>query len=145
MDGNGTDALDDGARYNPTTDSWTPLKTVGAPSARYDHTAIWTGSVMIIWGGWDGTDVLDDGARYNPITDSWTPLPTVGAPSARYDHTAVWTGSEMIIWGGWDGHGADALNDGARYNPTTDSWTPLTTLVLLLLGMTTQQYGQALR
>ncbi len=123
-DGYGTDTLNDGGRYNPTTDSWMPLLIVGAPSARYDHTAIWTGSEMIVWGGWDGTDVLGDGARYNPITDSWTPLTTVGAPSARYDHTAVWTGSEMIVWGGWNG--TDVLGDGARYNPNTDSWISLT-------------------
>ena len=43
-------------------------------------------------------------------------------PSARAYHTAVWTGSEMIVWGGWDG-GYEA--DGGRYDPVTDSWTPL--------------------
>ena len=40
-----------GGRYVPSTDIWTPTSTTGAPGARYGHTAIWTGSEMIVWGG----------------------------------------------------------------------------------------------
>ena len=40
-----------GGRYNPSTDSWTATRTSGAPVAREFHTAVWTGSEMIIWGG----------------------------------------------------------------------------------------------
>ena len=125
--------LNDGARYSPTTGSWTLLPATDAPPARDHHTAVWTGSEMVIWGGWDGSNALNDGARYRLNADSWMSLTTYGAPSARYDHTAVWTGSVMIIWGGWDG--SNAQNDGARYNPATDSWAPIPTTVLLLLGM----------
>ncbi len=31
--------------------SWTALPTAGAPTARYLHTAVWTGRAMIVWGG----------------------------------------------------------------------------------------------
>ena len=48
-------ALNTGGRYNPSTDSWTATSTTNAPSARDDHTAVWTGSEMIVWGGYDGT------------------------------------------------------------------------------------------
>ena len=44
--------LNDGGRYNPTANSWTALPTSGAPAARYSHTAVWTGSEMIVWGGY---------------------------------------------------------------------------------------------
>ena len=67
------------------------------------HTAVWTGSEMIVWGGCDGFSCLNTGGRYNPSTDSWTATSTTNAPAARYSHTAVWTGSEMIVWGGYDG------------------------------------------
>ena len=40
-----------GGRYNPSTNSWTATSTTNAPSARYAHTAVWTGSEMIVWGG----------------------------------------------------------------------------------------------
>ena len=49
-------ALDTGGIYDPATDAWTPTSTVAAPSAREGHTAVWTGSQMIVWGGYDGGD-----------------------------------------------------------------------------------------
>ena len=64
------------------------------------HTAVWTGSEMIVWGGYDGGTFLNTGGRYNPSTNSWTATSTTGAPAGRSYHTAVWTGSEMIVWGG---------------------------------------------
>ncbi len=81
--------------------TWTATSTVNSPSAREDHTAVWTGREMIIWGG-DNVDFgnFNTGARYNPATDSWTAISTANAPTARVCHTAVWTGSEMIVWGG---------------------------------------------
>ena len=32
-------------------DTWTSTNTTNAPSARTGHTAVWTGSEMIVWGG----------------------------------------------------------------------------------------------
>jgi len=104
-------------------DTWTATSTTNAPSARYLHTAVWTGSEMIVWGGVDNNgNLLDTGGKYDPSTDSWTATSTTNAPSARYFHTAVWTGSEMIVWGGTTGF-PNLLNTGGRYNPSTDSWT----------------------
>src|SRR5438477_1698558 len=80
-----------------TDDTWTATSLTNAPTARYGHTAVWTGSEMILWGGGSNT-----GGRYNPSTDSWTATSTTNAPTARSPHTAVWTGSEMIVWGGKD-------------------------------------------
>jgi hypothetical protein len=48
-DDNGVPFLNTGARYNPATDSWTATTTTNAPSGRLDHTAVWTGSEMIVW------------------------------------------------------------------------------------------------
>ena len=89
--------LNTGARYNPSTDSWTATSTSNAPEGRALHTAVWTGSEMIVWGGYN---IFNTGGRYNPGSDSWIPTSTANAPSGRYCHTAVWTGSEMIVWGG---------------------------------------------
>ena len=107
-----------GGRYNPETDSWLPTSTVtGVPKGRLGHSAVWTGSEMIIWGG-KGESFLNTGGRYNPATDTW--LATALTPSARAYHTAVWTGSEMIIWGGKNLN--TNIRDGAKYNPSSDSW-----------------------
>ena len=56
-----------------TNDTWTATTVVNAPDAREGHTAVWTGSETIIWGGFNGTlPDLNTGGRYDPATDSWT-------------------------------------------------------------------------
>jgi hypothetical protein len=117
-------SFDTGGRYNPLTDTWSPTTTVGAPEAREEHTAVWTGSRMVIWGGSNGSyNPLDTGGRYDPVTDGWTPTSTAGAPFFRQRHTAVWTGSSMVIWGGLYGG-----IEGGRYDPATDTWLPTSTV-----------------
>ncbi len=128
--GAGTGAnLNDGARFNPSANGnaglWTSLAsaTGPVPSVRASHTAVWTGTDMIIWGGADAAQ-LGDGARYTPSLNVWTTLQSAGAPSPRYSHTAVWTGNLMIVWGGTVNAGTP-FGDGARYNPANDSWSPV--------------------
>ena len=104
----------DGGRYNPSGNSWTAVTTSGAPSARYDHTAVWTGSQMIVWGGSGASTSLNDGGCYNPTGDDWRATSTSGAPAAPAYHSAVWTGSQMIVWGG----------AGSIYFTDTWSYTP---------------------
>ena len=48
------------------------------------HTAVWTGTEMIVWGGINGSSYLNTGGRYNPGTDSWTATSTTNAPDARH-------------------------------------------------------------
>src|SRR5262247_3242377 len=100
-------SLDTGERYDPATDTWTPIATLDAPIARYLHVAVWTGAEMVVWGGWGGA-YLSDGGRYDPIADRWRPTSIIGAPPGRLDFTAVWTGTRMLIWGGWTSAGSIA-------------------------------------
>ncbi len=118
----GPPGLNTGGRYKPSTNSWTPVPTSGAPSARFDHTAVWSGSEMIVWGGF-GTP--NTGGRYSPTSNAWVTTSTVGAPIARADNSAVWTGTEMIVWGG--NNGTPVVNTGGRYKPSTNSWLPTST------------------
>ena len=46
--------------------SWTAASTTNAPAGRLDHTAVWTGNEMIVWGGYSGNQSFHNGARYNP-------------------------------------------------------------------------------
>ncbi|HET8542399.1 MAG TPA: IPT/TIG domain-containing protein [Anaeromyxobacter sp.] len=113
----------DGARYNPASDTVAPISTDGAPSARAGASIVWTGSEMVVWGGGTST-VSQDGARYDPVTDAWTPMTTVGAPVARSYAAAVWTGSEVLVWGGYLGN-SKGTGSGARYDPANDRWTAI--------------------
>ena len=112
---------------NPSTDSWIATSTTNAPTGRFQHTAVWTGSEMIVWGGDSPSGIFNTGGRYDPGTDGWTATSANNAPSARWNHTAVWTGSEMIVWGGYFMISDHYLNTGGRYNPITNSWTATST------------------
>ena len=121
-----------------------------APTPREFHTAVWTGSEIIVWGGYPYFSYGNNperyqtqtavptgktptptptpsgpgtGGRYNPGTDTWIATSTTNAPTVRTGDTAVWTGTEMIVWGGIGASGS--LNTGGRYNPSTDSWTAM--------------------
>ncbi|MDD5224204.1 MAG: fibronectin type III domain-containing protein [bacterium] len=120
--------FNDGGRYNPATDSWTATSPgTNVPSARYGHTAVWTGTEMIIWGGNDG-NYFNIGGRYNPSTDAWSPTTDdENEFEVRMSHTAVWTGTEMIVWGGFDYMNDTGSQSSGRYNPLTDSWTEINT------------------
>jgi hypothetical protein len=117
--------LNTGGRYDPVTDTWTPTSLTGAPTGRYIHTAVWTGSKMIVWGG-TGFSPTNTGSRYDPATDSWAATWFVTAPTARSLHSAVWTGSRMIVWGG--GSESSGLNTGGRYDPVADAWLATSTV-----------------
>jgi len=39
---------------------------IGVPPARTYHTAVWTGSRMIVWGGSNGLNYCNTGGRYTP-------------------------------------------------------------------------------
>jgi hypothetical protein len=114
--------LNTGGRYNPSTDGWVATAITNVPSEREGHTVVWTGSEMIIWGGYGGFFELNSGGRYNPTTDNW--ISTSAGPGGREDHTAVWAGSEMIVWGG---RAQNVMNTGGRYNPITNGWVATTT------------------
>ena len=119
-----TTFLNTGGRYNPVSDSWTTTSTANAPVARTLHTAVWTGSEMIIWSGLGNSFNLNSGGRYNPGTDNWTATSVTNAPSGRFLATAVWTDAEIIVWGGAD---PNYLNTGGRYTPGTDTWVATST------------------
>ncbi len=123
-----------GAAYNMTADTWRLINQstipsgLGSTNGRFDHTAVWTGSAMIVWGGINASTTLNsDGGSYNPTTDSWKAIN--GGPLApRSLHTAVWatTTNEMIVWGGiCSTSSSTACSDGAHYDPATDKWTAM--------------------
>jgi len=55
-----------GGRYDPATDTWVPISMgVNVPSSRFFHTAVWTGTEMIVWGG---ESITSTGGRYCACT-----------------------------------------------------------------------------
>jgi hypothetical protein len=103
--------LSDGAAYDPSADAWRPIRS--APEALLGAVAVWTGTEMLVWGGY-----TNHGYRYNPATDTWAAMTTAGAPSPRTPTGAVWTGDSFLVWGGYDdGDPPNSLSDGAQWFP----------------------------
>jgi N-acetylneuraminic acid mutarotase len=116
-----------GARFDTTTEKFIPYSSTLALTYG-NHSQVWTGSQMLIWGGNADEYSAGDGYKYDPTTDSWT---TMGVdaftPTAREKHVGVWTGSRMIIWGGHNVDTLDIYSDGASYDPVGDSWSAIAT------------------
>ena len=137
-----------GAWYDPVRDTWKKMKSAGSPLPRRKHTAVWTNTQMIIWGGevacnnspWCDLIATGSGGIYDPTLDNdkhvsaWKLTPLSPNATPRSDHAAVWTGSEMIIWGG---HGCmdlpncewqeESLVTGARLNIDKKTWSRMNT------------------
>jgi putative cell wall-binding protein/N-acetylneuraminic acid mutarotase len=106
--------------------SWSELAE--APIERLNHTAVWDGSELLVWGGGGADVVANDGAAYDAATDSWRAIPE--APiEPRWAHEAVWADGQMMVYGGSAGadHLAECFADGAAYNPTLDTWGEIPT------------------
>lgn len=105
-------------------ETWTATSTgTNCPSGRRYHSAVWSGTKMIVWGGLDyNSTYTNTGGVYDPSTDTWTPTSTgTNCPSPRGTSAAIWTGSKMIVWGG--GRGGAAFNSGGIYDPLVDTWS----------------------
>ena len=89
---------------------WTKLPTQGDPSPRIGHTANWTGSEMVLFGGESNFGVTNTGYAYDLSMNKWRSLTTKGGAISRARHTSEWTGSQLIIFGG--------IADGIRISDT---------------------------
>jgi hypothetical protein len=94
-------ALNSGAIYDKTTDSWTMLpQSANVPSSRQLATAVWTGLRVFVMGGRDAASALaySDGARYDPATNAWLVAPVL--PAGRAAPWGAPSTSYLLLWGG---------------------------------------------
>jgi hypothetical protein len=124
---------------------WNATPATNAPSARYGHTAIWTGLAhgMLVWGGCRRpgltgcADAAGDGGFFVPalnddgqvMTWTWTALDASTDVPGRVEHAAVWTGRYLIVWGGTNENGI--VQGGALYDAATGRWLEMTSALPL--------------
>jgi hypothetical protein len=100
-------------------------------SPRVGHSAVWTGSELLVWGGsrparaGRSEVALADGAAYRPATQTWRPI----AKAPLSGDTAVWTGTELLVFGRVAAGSTPRLG-GAAYDPHAGSWRWLATAPL---------------
>jgi hypothetical protein len=119
--GTNEDPAAGGLAFDAAARRWSVLPA-SPLDGRSDPAFAWTGSELLVWGGWDGgfrdPPYFDDGAAYDPVRGTWRMLPA--APLSARTTFSVWTGKELIVWGSTDRF--DRMRDGAAYDPSTDTW-----------------------
>ncbi|MGH9036778.1 MAG: hypothetical protein ACRD0O_13525, partial [Acidimicrobiia bacterium] len=123
----GNNEFVDGAAYDPATDKWRPMSEFPL-SARFSARAVWTGELLVVWGGaraGDGEDPppLADGAAYDPERDRWTVLPDSPLAGRMSPLAAAVDGDALISWG-FNGEPGQSL-DGARFDSEGKTWVPV--------------------
>jgi hypothetical protein len=125
FDGTNEDPKADGFAFDAAGRRWSELPA-SPLEGRSDPAFAWTGSELLIWGGWDGgfreDPYFEDGAAYDPMAETWRMLPP--SPLSGRAPFSVWTGRELVVWGSTER--ATRTRDGAVYDPSTDSWRLIT-------------------
>jgi N-acetylneuraminic acid mutarotase len=128
-------AGDEGAAFNPATNTWRLLPPAPLTSRGY-AIAAWTGAEVMILGGGAAmtTDSRDysDGALYNPATNTWSHVP---APAPLGGHHIAWLSAAAVAnnvyaWSEWSETHQVTPNttvsaggvDMYSYNLTTKTW-----------------------
>ncbi len=117
-------ALNSGALYDPRTDEWTLIASdANTPSPRSLATAVWTGSVIVVWGGLDPASMepLADGAVYDPVLDAWSPMSP--GPTARAATVGAPVAQRVVFFGG-QGAASAPLGGLDAYDLERDVWEP---------------------
>jgi N-acetylneuraminic acid mutarotase len=113
--------------HAPLHDCWQPIGTQGAPIARSQHVAVWTGSTMIVMRGSVAPgDPTKTGGVYDPVTNTWEATWTLDAPPAGWGGNATWYGGKMVLTGGYYfASGANLLRGARIYDHASLSWSEM--------------------
>jgi hypothetical protein len=111
-----------GAIFDPGGAGWTNVTSVGAPSARRWAIGAWTGTEVVVWGGWSGADEgLSDGAIYDPAKDQWRPMAPNDAIRGASPRLSAWADGRLLVY-------QDETKEpprGAIYDLASDAWRPM--------------------
>ena len=116
-----------GSPFEELEVGWTTLPT--PPEVRSRAAIVWTGTELLVWGGYVFTGSGDkpaeaDGYVFDARGRRWGQLARSPLAPRAYSASA-WTGEELLVWGGTDGRQEQFFDDGAAYDPETDSWRRL--------------------
>ena len=117
--------LPDLKRYDPVTDTWTPLASMltaraGAVAAAVDNNIFVIGGRLSAAGPCNGGPYLATVEKYDVDANTWSAVAPL--PSPRSDLAAVAHGGKIFVFGGCSGT-ASFTGEVDMYNPETDTWT----------------------
>lgn len=125
-----TGGVEGGLRYDPVANAWSALPVTSQPTARELHTAVYDGTNMIVFGGYNGTAENNLGHRVSAGAIQWEGLGGT-PPVERREHTALWLDGAgvMVVWGGRNSI-TGVLGSGGVYTSSSNQWTATTPTAL---------------
>jgi hypothetical protein len=121
----GEPSRNDGAAYNPQTNTWRTIPASPMPKAAESlppDGGVWTGTELVVWDGHDTS-----GAAYNPQTNTWRSLPKAPLEAGIHGFSMTWTGREVVVIAAREtaDDSKTLIAAAAAYNPLTDTWRKL--------------------
>lgn len=117
-------------RYDPATSTWTPLAN-GGLNGSVSSVAV-DGNTLYVGGSFtrtaDNTVILNRIARYDLTTNTWSAMPGNGLNGNGVSGVAI-SGSNLFVTGDFSRTTTSSvinLNRIARFNTSTNVWSPLT-------------------
>eukprot|EP01048_Picozoa_sp_COSAG05_P010397 COSAG05_NODE_911_length_6636_cov_56.263577_5_plen_492_part_00 len=111
-------------RYDPDTNSWTPIASMGTTRWCLGLTTL-NNNLYAVGGSGGGGNSLNTAERYDPDTNSWTPIASMGTARGYLGLTTL--NNNLYAVGGYDDNG-NTLTTAERYDPDTNSWTPIASM-----------------
>lgn len=88
---------------------------------------MWTGQMLLEFGGTVNDVAQSDGAVYDPGQRRWHPMSPSPAPVGTADEAPVWAGSRLFVFGGrmppYHVVTSPSCCVGGLYDPSTNRWT----------------------
>jgi N-acetylneuraminic acid mutarotase len=104
--------------YDPGTDSWSTVASMGTPRDEHTATLLPSGKVLVA-GGINGVGIPANAELYDPVANTWTAAGTL--TTGRYEHTATLLGSgKVLVVGGTRGI---PIASAELYDPATNTWS----------------------
>jgi len=113
----------DGARYNPSTETWTAITPVPDWPASAGAKGVWIGFELLVL-----SDLPNQHRRYYPAADTWRTVSSTNAPKDVRTSGAIllWTGAEALVW--------HPVSGGKRWDPARDLWSSMAKSTLAAVG-----------
>ncbi len=113
------------ARYNASTNTWSPLGSGTNREVR--ALAVLPGGDVMVGGSFStaGGVPANNIARYNPSTNAWSAVGTGTNSGIGVYALVVLPGGDVILGGFFSAAGGVPASNIARYNPSADTWSAL--------------------
>jgi hypothetical protein len=117
---------DDGYVVDLVTGATSPIPA-GPLAARELPAVAWTGSELLVVGGYPDRESYVDGAAFDPAAGTWRSIPDLPFTQGAYP-AAHWTGDELVVWLPVVDRALGVFlpvagpGQVAAYDPGTDAW-----------------------